>query len=35
MKVVVDDDGTGNGALNECDEDNNASEPIKVCIPVG
>lgn len=31
--VVVDDDGTGLGALNECDEDN-ASVPDAVCIPI-
>jgi hypothetical protein len=33
--VVVDDDGMGAGALNECNEDNNASEPEEVCEPVG
>jgi hypothetical protein len=35
ITVVVDDDGMGMGAFNECDEENNASEPIEVCIPVG
>jgi hypothetical protein len=33
--VVVDDDGTGTGALNECREENNASEPAEFCIGVG
>lgn len=35
IRVVVDDDGTGNGALNECDEDNNATVPGEVCTQVG
>ncbi len=33
--VVVDDDGTGSGALNECREDNNATTPLEACTPVG
>jgi hypothetical protein len=33
--VVVDDDGMGMGALNECIEDNNATPPEEHCIPVG
>ncbi len=32
--AVVDDDGTGGGALNECDE-SNETEPALVCTPVG
>jgi hypothetical protein len=32
--AVVDDDGMGNGSLNECDEDN-ASAMVVVCIPIG
>ena len=32
--AVVDDDGLGNGALNECNE-NNASDEVLVCVPVG
>ena len=32
--AVVDDDGMGNGVLNECDEDNQ-SEPIEVCFQEG
>jgi hypothetical protein len=35
VTVVVDDDGQGNGALNECDEENNASEPTEFCQQVG
>jgi hypothetical protein len=35
IHVVVDDDGNGNGALNECLEDNNASEPAQFCNPIG
>jgi len=35
ITVVVDDDGTGMGAFNECDEDNNASEPLDACEQVG
>jgi hypothetical protein len=33
--VVVDDDGTGTGALNECNEDNNATLPTEWCNPIG
>jgi hypothetical protein len=33
--VVVDDDGMGMGAFNECDEDNNATPPEEHCTPVG
>lgn len=33
--VVVDDDGSGAGALNECNEDNNATEPTEWCNPIG
>ena len=33
--VSVDDDGSGQGALNECREGNNASPPVKHCQPVG
>ncbi|MFO7565969.1 MAG: FG-GAP-like repeat-containing protein [Enhygromyxa sp.] len=32
--AVVDDDGMGNGALNECDEDND-SEKVLICVPIG
>ena len=32
--AVVDDDGMGNGALNECDEDNE-TDKVTVCIPIG
>ena len=35
IQVVVDDDGNGMGAFNECDEDNNASEPERFCEPIG
>jgi hypothetical protein len=35
ITVVVDDDGMGNGALNECNEDNNATVPDDWCNPVG
>jgi hypothetical protein len=35
LRVVVDDDGMGNGVLNECIEDNNASAPLQACKPVG
>ena len=35
LTVVVDDDGMGNGVLNECIEDNNASAPLQACKPVG
>ncbi|MFY0537550.1 hypothetical protein [Nannocystis pusilla] len=33
--AVADDDGMGNGVLNECVEDNNSSPMDKVCIPPG
>jgi len=33
--AVVDDDGAGDGALNECDEDNNAHPPVEICNMVG
>lgn len=33
--AVVDDDGAGNGQLNECDEINNSSPMSEVCIPPG
>ena len=33
--VVVDDDGMGGGAFNECVEDNNAHDPLEACKPVG
>lgn len=33
--VVVDDDGTGVGAFNECLEDNNESDPAEGCNPIG
>ena len=32
--AVVDDDGMGNGALNECDEAND-TEKVLVCVPIG
>ncbi|HVI03785.1 MAG TPA: FG-GAP-like repeat-containing protein [Enhygromyxa sp.] len=32
--AVVDDDGMGNGALNECDEAND-TEHVLVCVPIG
>ncbi|NVB40177.1 VCBS repeat-containing protein [Pseudenhygromyxa sp. WMMC2535] len=32
--AVVDDDGEGVGALNECDEEN-TSEQVLVCVPIG
>lgn len=35
ITVVVDDDGMGNGAFNECNEDNNATAPSDWCNPVG
>jgi hypothetical protein len=35
LRVVVDDDGAGAGALNECHEDNNESEPVESCMPIG
>ena len=35
ITVVVDDDGMGAGALNECIEDNNASAPLEACKPIG
>ncbi|MBX7079103.1 MAG: FG-GAP-like repeat-containing protein [Nannocystaceae bacterium] len=35
ITVVVDDDGMGAGALNECREDNNATEPTMWCEPIG
>lgn len=35
ITVSVDDDGTGVGALNECVEDNNVSEPLEACNQVG
>ena len=31
--VVVDDDGKGQGVVNECDENNNASAPLAVGCP--
>ena len=33
VEAIVDDDGTGAGAYNECDEDNNAfvSETLMTC----
>lgn len=33
--VVVDDDGMGMGAFNECLEDNNESDPVEGCDPIG
>jgi hypothetical protein len=33
--AVVDDDGMGNGQLNECDEVNNTGPMTEVCIPPG
>ncbi|MDC0670089.1 FG-GAP-like repeat-containing protein [Nannocystis radixulma] len=33
--AAADDDGTGNGVLNECVEDNNSSPMDQVCIPPG
>jgi hypothetical protein len=33
--AVADDDGMGNGVLNECVEDNNSSPMDQVCIPPG
>lgn len=33
--AAVDDDGMGNGVLNECVEDNNSSPVDKVCVPPG
>ncbi len=33
--VVVDDDGMGVGAFNECVEDNNAHDPYEACKPAG
>ncbi len=33
--VVVDDDGTGVGAFNECLEDNNESDPVEGCGVIG
>lgn len=35
ITVVVDDDGTGGGSFNECNEDNNGSDPLEMCAPVG
>ena len=35
ITVSVDDDGTGMGAFNECNEDNNETEPEEFCKPVG
>ncbi len=35
ITAVVDDDGTGTGALNECREDNNATLPSEWCKPIG
>ena len=35
ITVVVDDDGMGNGQLNECREENNATEPFEVCEGIG
>ena len=35
ITVVVDDDGMMVGALNECIEDNNTTEPIEVCEGIG
>ncbi|MCA9635215.1 MAG: VCBS repeat-containing protein [Myxococcales bacterium] len=35
VTVVVDDDGMGKGALNECMEDNNTSAPLVACKPIG
>jgi len=35
ITAVVDDDGTGAGRLNECVEDNNTSEPLSTCRPIG
>ena len=35
ITVVVNDDGMGNGAFNECLEDNNAREPSVWCNPIG
>ncbi len=35
VTVVVDDDGTGTGTLNECREDNNMSEPLEACGAIG
>ena len=31
----VDDDGMGTGAFNECIEDNNESDPVEGCDPIG
>lgn len=33
--IVVDDDGTGMGAFNECLEENNESDPVEGCNPIG
>jgi hypothetical protein len=33
--AVVDDDGMGNGVINECVEDNNTGPMGKVCVPPG
>lgn len=35
ITVVADDDGMGNGALNECRDDNNATVPSEWCNPIG
>lgn len=35
LVVVVDDVGDGTGALNECREQNNATDPAPYCLPVG
>jgi len=35
ITVVVDDDGSGVSALNECAEDNNESDPLDACLPIG
>lgn len=35
ITVVVDDDGNGMGALNECIEDNNSTVPEEHCEPIG
>jgi hypothetical protein len=32
IHAVVDDDGMGNGGLNECKEANNKTEPLLVCV---
>lgn len=33
--AVADDDGSGNGVLNECIEDNNSAPQKKICVPPG